>query len=325
MSPKARLNRAMREARAMFTRKAGKPPRPATSLHVEGGADFAVSVSRAERYIKISTGVVDQLDELWSRLWQTGLLTGARGGGSATDHADLSLTWLLLHELIHVRLEHHRLGSNARLVEVGTPDELLLEPTPALSASLASEDRSRLSRCLELQADDDATRAFLDEHTVGGAGEFRARVVAIFAIMALIERENARLGNRNITHPAAVTRLFMLLASVMTIWGDGEADRDIRDDGHVYIPGSALPDDRFEAYLETVFRPLMDDVTLVASAAGAVSFIDDLDDRGVLLRDINTALSEPELSPDRFTTHAAKEWLDLAPLNLKILRFLGYI
>ena len=38
-----------------------------------------------------------------------------------------------------------------------------------------------------------------------------------------------------------------------------------------------------------------------------------------------SALFEPELSPDLLATQAAREWLDLAPTNQKVLRFLGYI
>ena len=107
--------------------------------------------------------------------------------------------------------------------------------------------------------------------------------------------------------------------------GDGQAERDIRDDGHAYIPASALPADRFEAYLEAVFRPVLSDAVLVVAAAGATTFIDDLRDEGPLLRDLTTALFEPQLSPDLLATQAAREWLDLAPTNQKVLRFLGYI
>ena len=310
----------MRQARALIRQAAGGVPRVAAGLAVEAGPGFAASVSGGR--IRVSTGVVERLDQLWSQLWPTALLAGARGGASPTDCADLSLTWLLLHELMHVRLRHHRLLNSNRLVEIGKPDDVQREPAAALGGLL---DPSRLSRCLELQADDDASRVFLGAYDEAEAAAFRVRAVAIFVVMALIERENDRLGNRSITHPAAVTRLFMLMATMMTIWGDGDADRDIRDDGHAYIPASALPDDRFEAYQEKVFRPVLDDAALVVTAAGAVTFLDDLQDEGPLLRDLTTALFEPALSPDLLATHAAREWLDLAPTNQKVLRFLGYI
>ena len=310
----------MRQARTVIRRAAADEPPIVARLAVDDGPGFAASVSGGR--ISVSTGVVDRLDQLWSQLWPTALLAGARGGTSPEDCADLSLTWLLLHELMHVRLQHHRLLSGARLVEIGTPDDARREPAAALGGLL---DPSRLSRCLELQADDDASRVFLGAYDEAEAAAFRVRAVAIFVVMALIERENDRLGNRNVSHPAAVTRLFMLMATMMTIWGDGDAERDIRDDGHAYIPASALPDDRFEAYQEKVFRPVLDDAALVVTAAGAVTFIDDLQNEGPLLRDLRTALFEPELSPDLLATQAAKEWLDLAPTNQKVLRFLGYI
>ena len=304
----------------MIQQAAADGPPIVARLAVEDGPGFAASVSG--RRITVSIGVVERLDQLWSQLWPTALLAGARGATSPEDCADLSLTWLLLHELMHVRLRHHRLLSSNRLVEIGTPDDVRREPAAALGGLL---DPSRLSRCLELQADDDASRVFLGAYDEADAAAFRVRAVAIFVVMALIERENDRLGNRNVSHPAAVTRLFMLMATMMTIWGDGDAERDIRDDGHTYIKGDALPDDRFEAYLRTVFRPLLNDVTLVVTAAGATTFIDDLQDEGPLLRDLRTALFEPALSPQLLATQAAKEWLDLAPTNQKVLRFLGYI
>ncbi len=304
----------------MIRQAAAEEPRIAARLAVEDEPGFAASVSRGR--ISVSTGVVDRLDQLWSLLWLTPLLAGARGGMSPADGADLSLTWLLLHELMHVRLRHHSLLSSTRLVEIGTPDDVRQEPAAALGGLL---DSSCLSRCLELQADDDASRVFLGTYEEADAAAFRVRAVAIFVVMALIERENARLGNRNVTHPVAVTRLFMLMATMMTIWGDGQAERDIRDDGHAYIPASALPEDRFEAYRQTVFRPVLSDAALIISAAGASTFIDDLQDEGPLLRDLRTALFEPQLSPDLLATQAAREWLDLAPTNQKVLRFLGYI
>lgn len=318
--PTARLNRAMRKARSMIRQAAAEEPPITARLAVEDGPGFAASVSGGR--IKVSTGVVERLDQLWSQLWPTALLADARGATSPAGCADLSLTWLLLHELMHVRLRHHRLLDSARLVEVGTPDDVRRAPAAALGELL---DPSRLSRCLELQADDDASRVLLGAYDEADASAFRVRAVAIFVVMALIERENARLGNRNVTHPAAVTRLFMLMATMMTVWGDGQVERDIRDDGHTYIPASALPEDRFEAYRQTVFRPLLSDVTLVVAAAGAMTFIDDLQDEGPLLRDLTTALFEPALSSELLATQAAREWLDLAPTNQKVLRFLGYI
>ena len=310
----------MRKARSMIRQAAAEESPIVARLAVEDGPRFAASVSGGR--ISVSSGVVERLDGLWSQLWPTALLAGARGATSPTDCADLSLTWLLLHELMHVRLQHNRLLDSNRLVEIGKPDGVQREPAAALGGLL---DPSRLSRCLELQADDDASRVFLGSYDEADAAAFRVRAVAVFVVMALIERENDRLGNRNITHPAAVARLFMLMATMMTIWGDGDAERDIRNDGHTYIPASALPADRFEAYQEKVFRPVLDDAALVVTAADAVTFIDDLQDEGPLLRDLRTALFEPALSPQLLATQAAKEWLDLAPTNQKVLRFLGYI
>lgn len=324
ISPRARLNQAMRQARAMFDEAADEPfPLPAR-LIVENRTDFVASVTCSDGRIRISTGVVLRLDELWSLLWESGVLTGARGGGGPAEHTDLSLAWLLLHELMHVRLQHHRLLRDARLVEVGAPDEAEAEPAGNLRAFFAPEDHVRLRRCLELQADDDASRIFLGEYTEAGTDAFRARAVAVFAVMALIERENARQAAPGISHPAALTRLFMLMAAMLTIWGDADAERDIRDDGHAYLPGGAMPAERFDAYLETVLRPLLDDVMMVVSASGASSFVDDLHNEGALFHDLRTALFDQTLSPERFATHAAREWLDLAPTNQKILRYLGH-
>ena len=315
----------MRRALTMYEEAAGEPfPVPAR-LTVVDRPDFAASVAGADGRIRISTGVVLRLDELWSRLWESGPPGDAHGEASPAERADLSLAWLLLHELMHVRLQHHRLLTGARLVEVGAPDEAAPEPTTEAQAFLDPKDRARLRRCLELQADDDATRAFLGDYGEAGADGFRARALAIFAVMALIERENARRGHRNVSHPAALTRLFMLMATMMTIWGDADADRDNRDDGHTYIAADSLPEDGFEAYQEAVLRPLLQDASLLVSAAGATGFIDDLENEGALFRDLHAAMFEPALSPDRFATQAAREWLDLAPTNQKILRHLGYL
>lgn len=315
----------MRRARATFEEAADEPFPFAARLIVENQPDFVASVSCSDGRIRISTGVVLRLDELWSLLWERGVLTGARGRGGPTDHADLSLAWLLLHELMHVRLQHHRLlKDEARLVEVGAPDESETEPAGDLRAFFAPEEHARVSRCLELQADDDASRIFLGEYTEAGADAFRARAVAVFAVMALIERENARRARPGISHPAAATRLFMLMAAMLTIWGDADAERDIRDDGHAYLAAGAMPAERLDAYLETVLRPSLNDMMLVASAAGASSFMEDLDE-GALFRDLRTALFDQGLSPQGFATHAAREWLDLAPTNQKILRYLGHL
>ena len=93
-------------------------------------------------------GVVVRLDELWSLLWEGGVLKDVRGRGGLADHAELSLAWLLLHELMHLRLQHHQPLKDARLVEIGGPDEASAEPAVDASALFAPDDHVRLTRYL---------------------------------------------------------------------------------------------------------------------------------------------------------------------------------
>lgn len=59
--------------------------------------------------------------------------------------------------------------------------------------------------------------------------------------------------------------------------------------------------------------------------ADSISSETALQNEGALFRDLHAAMFEPALSADRFATQAAREWLDLAPTNQKILRHLGYL
>ena len=328
-----RLETCLARAVQLFEQNLGFAPQSRVDLQISADADFAVSVAENGEYftLSITQGTVAEIDRIWDLLWETPVLTTGEGferlalEGKKIDEfqklADLSLTWLLLHEMMHAEMDHLAFAPEARLVEVGQPVIECERDTPA---GIDTSDLPLMDKCFELQADCEATDVFLGLYNKDRWSDLRVEAVCIFVVMALIERENVRLGNQGVTHPKAGTRFITLMGHLFQMWLYPNAMLDTSS-GDTIIKTPEVPDkEEFKAYTHAVLTPLVGDAAYVAGYCEADAFLKDIGGAGELFKDVFAAQYADELTPDALLTEAAKEWLELRAINEKIMVASGY-
>lgn len=282
--------------------------------------------------IELASGTIFAIDKLWlsasSRVGSAVAGQTAEAQKTAGRHgtlADLSLEWLVLHEMMHGQLGHLPLLGVARLVEIDHNANATKNASVRreLRQHLSKDELPKLRRCLELQADDEATDVMFGPFPEADWQKLRLKSAAIVAVMALIERENARRGSPGRTHPRASTRFFLLVAKLFQYWlYDGAHLEREGDVSRVRTPTSPDPA-LLRRYSDAVLGPAIEDAIALAEAAGAESLIADLTRRDLFLSDIFNAQYGPDLCEETFYTDAAKEWAELLPINEKIMVMTG--
>lgn len=328
-----RLEDCFARAIHLFEQSLGIAPQSPVDLKIEPAEGFDVKVSSSGdlHSLLISKGVVSEIDRIWDLLWGTPVLTTGEGFEQPNlygqkiigfeDLADLSLTWLLLHEIMHSEMGHLAFAPEAHLVEVGLP---AVEFERDIPAGLGQADFPLIDKCLEMQADSEATDVFLGPYDKNNWSDLRIQAVCIFLVMALIERENVRLGNQGLTHPRAGTRFITLFGHLFQMWLYPNATLD-RSSGDTVIKTPKLPDaEEFHEYAHAVLTPLVSDASYVAGFCEAYSFLEEIGGKGALFRDIFTAQYGEELTDASFLTDAAKEWLLLRSVNEKMMVASGH-
>lgn len=328
-----RLEKCFAQAHDWFEQALGSAPQSQIDLCAETGSDFAVKVAEDDEGISltITTGTLAEIDRIWDLLWETPVLTKGEGferlafQGQKIDGfeslADLSLTWLLLHEIMHAEMGHLAFAPEARLVEVGIPE---IENERDVPAGLDEADLPLMDKCFEMQADSEATDVFLGLYDKDRWDDLRVQAVCIFVIMALIERENVRFGNEGVTHPKAGTRFFTLIAHLFQMWLYPNATLDTSSGDTIIKTLEAPDEEEFNAYAHAVLTPLVGDAAYVAGFCEAHAFLKDIGGAGELFQDVFTAQYAEELTSDTFATQAGKEWLELRAINEKMMNASGH-
>ncbi|MCF6317115.1 MAG: hypothetical protein L3J30_12720 [Marinosulfonomonas sp.] len=330
---KIRLQEALAQAIALFEQTFDQPLLAEPELLVTAGRKFhAVMRKTNDRFIaEFSTGVVDALDSLWFDLWETTVLTSGEqferiqcGKNTVTDYADLSLVWLCLHELMHIQLRHFEIWPHAHLIEVSAIHDLGFVRTPKTISGLPDQDLTLVSKCHEMQADSEATDIFLGLYSETRWEELRLNAACIFVVMAIIERENQKSLPQHETHPTAGTRFFTLLGHLFQMWTYPGATLEPSELGSM-VRTLEKPDvARFEAYSKAVITPLINDAVTIAATAQAVSFLVDIGGKGAIFKDIMAVQYADDLKPEGLLTEAAREWLQLMPVNERLMGLAGH-
>lgn len=328
-----RLENCLGRAVQLFEQNLGVAPRSRIDLQISADADFAVSVAEDGGHfiLSITEATVAEIDHIWDLLWETPVLTTGEGferlafdGQKILGFetlADLSLTWLLLHELMHAEMGHLAFAPKARLVEVGIPDVKRERDVPA---GLDEVDLTLMDKCFELQADCEATDVFLGLYNNERWDDLRVQSVCIFVVMALIERENVRLGNQGVTHPKAGTRFITLMGHLFQMWLYPNATLETSSGDTIIKTPEAPDEEEFKSYAHAVLTPLVGDAAFVAGYCEAHAFIKDIGEAGELFKDVFTVQYAEELTPVTLSTEAAKEWLQLRAINEKMMKASGH-
>ncbi len=286
--------------------------------------------------VVVNSASIQEIKHLWTAAWPSTLLTDDAGGRvKDVDGSDLtlehlqhlSLTWLMLHELMHIRLGHLGVLGVAELVEVeGTrrdarsfedrlPDEL--------RNALSGDELKRFRPCLELQADNEATEILFGVFSEDQWVRFRIEAAAIFVVMALMDKAERRLTGENRIYPRVGTRFFTLFAQLFQYWLYPGADLRAGD-GESFVRTPHMPDEReFERYMKAVLVPCIHDAAQIAMWAEVPDFLRDLGEDGALIRDIFTIQYAEDLAGADLLTPAARQWRELMPVNEKIMAVTG--
>lgn len=278
--------------------------------------------------IKISTGTVDTIDNVWLKVKNTSdNLMGKKFRLNINDveiAIHTSLQWMIMHELNHFQLGHFRINGGAcfgvNIFGLSSRDGI----APNLIESLSKTDQLKAPLCLELQADQDATEIILGAYSKDNWDLFRAYACCVFVVMILIEREERSVENKGKTHPIAATRIFMLMAHLAELWSLPAVKRAHNEGLHEVPPDYLPPDDEIDQYFEQVVAAAFSDIQIIANAADMRSIWDDLGGADAFFDDIRITqtISDPE--PSLFKTCGGRQWAELKPTNAKVLALLGH-
>lgn len=288
-------------------------------------------------FIEITTGCIDAIESLWCDSLQSNILKDNEGARikkiddvviTQDRLVVLSLTWLLLHELMHIRLHHLDLLKSASLVESNIGNEHQIQSYRFESDErfeAFSADELRLVRpCLELQADNDATDVMFGAYADEKWLNFRVEAVAIFVVMALMEKTETAASLQDRIYPLVATRFFTLFAQLFQYWLYGEAEL-VAGAGESFVKTARKPDgDAFNRYMKFVLALTVSDVIQISYWAKAESFLSDLGAGAEIFSDLFEIQYAENLTAANLKTNAAKAWRELLPINEKFMTATGW-
>jgi|GEM_PF-1573543 len=331
MTPADRLDTAFEAALRHYQAVLGQTFEPIPRCQwIETSAFWAVVTDEPDGYLlRVTTGLVDQVTELWrSACADDGFLAGA--GQPVDADADqlihLTLAWLMLHELQHVELNHFDLAGQSDLAETRNAPSFEIAsrepPKHAPMLTLPEHLQSVARFCLELQADHDASEILLERYSPDEWVRLRQRIMAVSAMVMLIEREDAKNGQRGKTHPKAATRIFQLLGHVTELPLIPAQLAAHRNGTNQIDPADIVSPEEQAAYGKYVTIPSFFDAVHLARIANAESITQDLGDPTDFFKDIATAKIGSQKA-DPLRTEGAREWSKFVASNAAILRHLS--
>lgn len=323
-----RLQRAFDHALRDFAIMTDAVLDPAPVLQIVNDDIFAALVEHDhnQSVIRITTGTVTEIQDVWTRaLTDPDLL--ARPGESAAPTSDTlvhnSLVRLILHELMHLHLDHFALTGSDVFAET-TPARAfavasLTHSTPSLAERLDERDGSAIDHCLELQADYEAIDVFLGPYSEDRWADIRMRAAAVLVNMVLIQQTEVLHGGGNSeTHPSAATRFFLLIGHLFQMWIYPHATLTEGDVGLTLDTGGQMTPEMFEPFARAVVAPAINDAIILAGAGGAARFIKQMGGTAPFLQDVFTVQWGDDLKEADLQTEGAQQWFRLTPINLKI-------
>lgn len=307
----ALLDKALKKARALHHPVIAQPGFNLLPMQRIDEARFWATVEKTEFgfQLKLSTGIADLANQLWTKKEKDELPTLSQSFKNRPyEMAEQSVLWLILHELSHVELGHLKYANR---FGIALRSPLKLE----LLANITPEHHPKVPLCMEMQADHDATEMLLGSYSPADWDELREHVLAIAAMMVLIEREDSRNGAKGQTHPKAATRIFQLLGHLSEMpLIEAQLSGDV----------AMLPsEEEFQAFAKEVTIPCLFDAIHLAEVAGAETIVDDLGRPEDFFKDLEIAkLGEPS-SYGELKTHGAQEWAKLWDCNEALKPILG--
>lgn len=296
---------------------------------VEDSAFLACAeASSAGITVYASTGIVKDVSDLMAAAWQDEEFLQIDDGRPTDDFdglVDVALTWLFLHEIMHAHLDHFAQSGKSTFVEAGDTQALGLVSIKKSTIQTntkqteQTEHEAAVSKCLELQADNDATDIFLELYAEDRWNEIRQRAAAAAAIMVLIEQADLKQELPSQSHPKSATRFFLLLAHLSQMWIYPHATLTTGDVGQTLDTGGTMTPEMFEGYAKRVIAPAVNDAVILAIAGEAQTFLNEIKGPAPLLQDLYAVQWMKDLAAGALKTEAGREWFELTPINRGLL------
>ncbi len=223
-----------------------------------------------------------------------------------------SIAWVLGHEWEHANLGHFSLLQLSSQLNVVSRKKL---SRTAPLQNIQKYGSVELSKCLELQADHEASDSLLGSYSAREWHELRQKVFAISTVMIFIELEDTKNGFKGRTHPNAATRIFQLLGHL--------AEMPLLR-AQVHRHTSLIPAKKeLQAYSRDVTIPCFFDAIQLAQTAGAASIANDLGSPEDFFKDLEIVKLGDPSRYDELKTQGAQEWAKLWPCNEALKPILG--
>lgn len=302
------------------------------TLVIEQSGTFNAKVTKSketsEVFAVIAKGCLNKLDELWADVMRldpprSGLASHA--APTAFEWANLSLFWLVLHEIGHLHFGHLALTKDGHLQEAYSDNETFgLLPSVTAQAKSSSLVDDHVFRCLELQADSVATECFLGVYAADMSGEdlidLRFTATAAVAVMLAIHAEHPSRADAKAhsRHPSPGARIFILLG-VIAQHAFRFLKRDYDDGEKKTLTTPAKDDmDEMDAYRDIVFAPLLAHLETVCRVLGGDGYFAEIGLGRELILDIPRWMLGGDFSNTVFESEAAAECTRLYAINLNL-------
>lgn len=283
--------------------------------------------------LNVSEGVVTHIQDAWARALDLSATMPPERQiqllGNPWHAPEMSLRWLIQHELNHYAIGHFHLTGSAGLLEgnqsaaLGIASRGSAEVQPGLIATLSPAEQALAPLCLELQTDHDASEIVLGAYSPENWVLFRYYAICILMVIFIIEREERSSVSQNRTHPQAATRLFMLLAYLVEL-PSIPAIKRASAEGLDHVPEAYLPSiEEVSGYQHSVVEPVFAASQILAEAVGLPELWEELGGADATFDDIEKVLNHGHDLPETFQTPGAEEWARLKPLNSKLLKMLA--
>lgn len=309
-------------------------PVPAKISPIEDNTFWAVGYPVGDGLqLDVTTGALDRIQAVWSKALalsdtlppeqQIALL-------GHPDHAlEMSLSWLLQHELNHHAIGHFAYLDGMGLAEGNSPYGLGVvqrtgkqrKPKPH---GLTERELADVHMCLELQTDHDAIDIMLGAYSSENWPLFRYYATCILVVMFIIEAEERRLDEPLRHHPLAATRLFQLIGHLVEL-PTIPAIKRAYDEKLDHLPAEYLPTaDELVAYRSEVVAPVMAASQIIAEACGIPDAWNDVGSAEDMFADLDAIILDQASTPSDFKTKGAKQWAELKSINTDLLKKLGW-
>ena len=328
MTKEWKFREALSTALAQFEELTGEffPVNPELKVENDEGFWALAEIHGDVFRIRISEGVVTALQGLWTIALQSDYLESCMPHpikATADELTHISLVWLLLHEMQHYSLGHFAFTGRHYLTETDRAHDFALVSRapfkPTVFDQIPAKDHDKIEPCLELQADHDAIELVLDAYSPEEWPSLRHRALAISAIMMLIEKADAKRGDKPSSHPKAATRIFQLLGHLIDMPFIRSQIAATNPD--LGLDPSLTSDDEIAAFNQEVVLAAFHDAVVLAHIADAPRIVDDLGDVSAFFTDVGNAKLGDTRGIEKFKTVGAKQWHSLFGTNTLIVDY----